>query len=149
MIKHNYILIHRAVNWKRRLKKNLYYNALKFPNSQTDNGKEERLLWPVRGKLFSIEKRPRGRMFFYNRKSSGEKVLCGRSFPLWQRHSSPSSSDHKVIDKCIHTKYMCLNQWTMVCTVPVIYKDVVCVPHTLETRWVSSSVVRHKLNTSM
>ena len=126
-----------------------YSSSLKFPNSQTDNGKGERLLWLVWGMLFSLEKRPRGRMFLYNRKYSGEKVLYGGSFTLWHRHSSPSSSDHKVIDKCIHIKYMCSNQWTMVCTVPVIYKDVVCVPHTLETRWISSSVVRHKLYTLM
>ena len=130
--------INSAINWQKSYRLewyliiwhylNLYVYCISFLAKHL-------LLWKLTGaksnfesmclqerNLFSIEKRPRGRMFLYNRKSSGEKVLYGGSFTLWHRHSSPSSSDHKAIDKCIHIKYMCLNQWTMVCTVPVIYK---------------------------
>ena len=35
------------------------------------------------------------------------------------------SKRYESTDKCIHTKYMCLNQWTMMGMVPVLYNHVV------------------------
>ena len=67
---------------------------------------------------------------------NGYLILSSKPHMVFHRRT-PLCFNCKVINKCIHTKYMCLNQWTMVGMVRTC---------TLQTRCVRSTHTRDTLS---